>query len=123
MANSFLTGLSPHEFFFHAMGGREGIIDTAVKTQETGYIQRRLVKTLEELMVNYDGTVRDGSGQVIQFLYGEDGMAGDYVEDQVLDIHRFDDEQMITRYRFFDLTKDIGEQMEDYENTLSYPVQ
>ena len=47
------------------MGGREGIIDTAIKTQETGYIQRRLVKTLEDLMVNYDGTVRDSSKNII----------------------------------------------------------
>ena len=58
MKNCYLTGLTPQEFFFHAMGGREGLIDTAVKTAETGYIQRRLIKALEDVMVKYDGTVR-----------------------------------------------------------------
>ncbi|GKC40857.1 DNA-directed RNA polymerase II subunit 1, partial [Tanacetum coccineum] len=71
--NSYLRGLTPQEFFFHAMGGREGLIDTAVKTSETGYIQRRLVKAMEDIMVKYDGTVRNPLGDVIQFLYGEDG--------------------------------------------------
>jgi len=74
--NSFLKGLTPQEFYFHAMGGREGIIDTAVKTSQTGYIQRRLIKALEDIMIKYDGTVRNSLDQVMQFLYGEDGMAG-----------------------------------------------
>ncbi|KAI9347609.1 DNA-directed RNA polymerase II largest subunit [Obelidium mucronatum] len=74
--NSYLKGLTPQEFFFHAMGGREGLIDTAVKTAETGYIQRRLVKALEDVMAKYDGTVRNSAGQVVQFCYGEDGMDG-----------------------------------------------
>ena len=52
--NNYIKGLSPDEFYFHAMGGREGLIDTAVKTAETGYIQRRLVKALEDVMVKYD---------------------------------------------------------------------
>ena len=56
------------------MGGREGLIDTAVKTAETGYIQRRLVKSMEDVMVKYDGTIRNSLGEVLQFLYGEDGM-------------------------------------------------
>jgi len=59
--SSYLSGLKPDEFYFHAMGGREGLIDTAVKTAETGYISRRLIKALEDVMVQYDGTVR-GSG-------------------------------------------------------------
>lgn len=63
--NNYITGLKPAEFFFHAMGGREGLIDTAVKTSETGYIQRRLVKALEDVMVRYDGTVRNSSNQVV----------------------------------------------------------
>ena len=62
------------------MGGREGLIDTAVKTASTGYIQRRLIKALEDIMVKYDGTVRDSSNNIIQFLYGEDGMNAEYVE-------------------------------------------
>ncbi|KAK9271224.1 hypothetical protein L1049_026814 [Liquidambar formosana] len=83
--NSYLRGLTPQEFFFHAMGGREGLIDTAVKTSETGYIQRRLVKAMEDIMVKYDGTVRNSLGDVIQFLYGEDGMDSVWIESQKLD--------------------------------------
>lgn len=83
--NSYLRGLSPQEFFFHAMGGREGLIDTAVKTSETGYIQRRLVKAMEDIMVKYDGTVRNSLGDVIQFLYGEDGMDAVWIESQPLE--------------------------------------
>ncbi|CAN0056795.1 unnamed protein product, partial [Sphacelaria rigidula] len=64
--NSYLRGLSPQEFFFHAMGGREGLIDTAVKTAETGYIQRRLVKALEAVSGKYDGTLRNQNNQVSQ---------------------------------------------------------
>lgn len=80
--NSYLRGLTPQEFYFHAMGGREGLIDTAVKTAETGYIQRRLVKALEDIMCQYDGTIRNSLGQVIQFVYGEDGMDGCAIENQ-----------------------------------------
>lgn len=82
--NSYLRGLTPSEFFFHAMGGREGLIDTAVKTAETGYIQRRLIKAMEDMMVHYDGTVRNSVGHIVEFLYGEDAMDGTRVEDQVL---------------------------------------
>ena len=84
MENSYLAGLTPSEFYFHAMGGREGLIDTAVKTAETGYIQRRLIKAMEACMVNYDGTVRNSVGQLIQLRYGEDGLAGEAVEFQQL---------------------------------------
>ncbi|VFR02519.1 unnamed protein product [Cuscuta campestris] len=83
--NSYLQGLTPQEFFFHAMGGREGLIDTAVKTSETGYIQRRLVKAMEDIMVKYDGTARNSLGDVIQFLYGEDGMDSVWIETQKLE--------------------------------------
>ncbi|KAI5859082.1 DNA-directed RNA polymerase II subunit [Tricharina praecox] len=84
--NSYLRGLTPQEFFFHAMAGREGLIDTAVKTAETGYIQRRLVKALEDVMAKYDGTVRNSLGDVIQFVYGEDGLDGGHIEPQKVDI-------------------------------------
>lgn len=72
VSSSYIKGLSPTEFFFHAMGGREGLIDTAVKTSETGYIQRRLVKAMEILMVHYDHTVRTNMNNIVQFSYGED---------------------------------------------------
>jgi DNA-directed RNA polymerase II subunit RPB1 len=97
--NSYLRGLTPTEFFFHAMAGREGLIDTAVKTAETGYIQRKLVKALEEVMVKYDGTVRNSLGDVIQFLYGEDGLDGAHIENQRVDIIRCSDEKFRERFR------------------------
>ena len=59
--SSFVKGLTPQEFFFHAMGGREGLIDTAVKTSETGYIQRKLVKAMEDCKINFDMSVRNAS--------------------------------------------------------------
>ncbi|MES1920680.1 DNA-directed RNA polymerase II subunit rpb1, partial [Bonamia ostreae] len=85
VANSYLEGLTPQEMFFHAMGGREGLVDTAVKTAETGYIQRRLVKAMEHLMIQYDGTVRNSLGDILQYLYGEDGIDGAHVEQQVIE--------------------------------------
>jgi DNA-directed RNA polymerase II subunit RPB1 len=80
--NSFISGLRPAEFFFHAMGGREGLIDTAVKTSDSGYIQRKLVKNMEDLHVEYDGTVRNVNGTIIQFNYGGDGIDSTCVEVQ-----------------------------------------
>ena len=71
---SYQSGLDPVEFFFHAMGGREGLVDTAVRTQQSGYMQRRLINALEHLRVEYDGTVRNSVGNIIQFRYGEDGV-------------------------------------------------
>ena len=61
------------------MGGREGLSDTAVKTSRTGYIQRKLIKAIEDVTVQYDGTVRDSNGTIIQTSYGEDGLAGIYI--------------------------------------------
>jgi DNA-directed RNA polymerase subunit A' len=72
--SNFRDGLSALEFFFHAMGGREGLVDTAVRTQQSGYMQRRLINALEHIRLEYDGTVRDPHGHIIQFLYGEDGI-------------------------------------------------
>jgi DNA-directed RNA polymerase II subunit RPB1 len=72
--NSFVRGLTPTEFFFHAQSGREGLIDTAVKTSATGYVQRQMVKTMEDLKVHYDYSVRSANGSIVQMVYGEDGM-------------------------------------------------
>jgi len=72
--NSFIAGLTPSEVFFHAMGGRVGLIDTAVKTSQTGYIQRRLIKGMEDIKVEYDMTVRNNKNRIVQFSYGEDGI-------------------------------------------------
>jgi DNA-directed RNA polymerase II subunit RPB1 len=84
--NSFVGGLMPAEFFFHAQAGREGLIDTAVKTSDTGYIQRRLMKTMEDQHVEHDGTVRNVTGSIVQFMYGEDGIDSISVESQSCDL-------------------------------------
>lgn len=80
VGNSFYSGLTPTEFFFHTMGGREGLVDTAVKTAETGYMQRRLVKSLEDLCLQYDNTVRNSNGDIVQFSFGGDGLDPTYME-------------------------------------------
>ena len=80
--NSFIGGLNPDELFFHAMGGRVGLIDTACKTSQTGYIQRRLIKGLEDLMVHYDMTVRNNKNKIIQYSYGDDNFDPVRVESQ-----------------------------------------
>ncbi len=73
--SSYKEGLSPIEFFFHAVGGREGLVDTAVRTSQSGYLQRRLINALQDLKLEYDGTVREQTSKmVIQFKYGEDGV-------------------------------------------------
>ena len=84
--SSYINGLTPQELFFHAMGGRIGLIDTAVKTSTTGYIQRRLIKGLEDLMVNYDMTIRTNKNKIVQFSYGEDSIDTIKVENQELPV-------------------------------------
>ncbi|GAB9475396.1 DNA-directed RNA polymerase iii largest subunit [Globisporangium polare] len=90
VANSFYSGLTATEFFFHTMGGREGLVDTAVKTAETGYMARRLMKALEDLSCQYDQTVRNSEGSVVQFTYGDDGLNPAYMEgdDRPVDFQR-----------------------------------
>jgi DNA-directed RNA polymerase II subunit RPB1 len=73
ITSNFLNGLNPQEFFFHAMAGREGVIDTAVKTASSGYLQRRLVKSMEDLKVAHDSSVRGSNNDIVQFCYGYDG--------------------------------------------------
>jgi DNA-directed RNA polymerase II subunit RPB1 len=82
--NSYISGLTATELFFHAMGGRVGLIDTAVKTSQTGYIQRRLIKGLEDLKIEYDMTVRNNKGKIIQFVYGDDSFDTGRVENQII---------------------------------------
>ena len=96
--NSFMKGLNPHEFFFHAMGGREGVIDTAVKTSETGYIQRKLMKAMEDLRVEEDFSVRNANNHIIQFLYGDDGMDPLKIEKQSIPFLPMTYRQMVDNY-------------------------
>ncbi|CAM6103694.1 unnamed protein product [Calypogeia fissa] len=97
--NLYLKDLTPQEFF-HAMGGQEGLIDTVVKTSKIGYIQRRLVKAMEDATCKYDGTVRNSLGDVIQFLYGEDGMDSVWIERQKVDSLNMRKKDFNNKYKF-----------------------
>mmetsp|Transcript_29477 Transcript_29477/g.44736 ORF Transcript_29477/g.44736 Transcript_29477/m.44736 type:complete len:409 (-) Transcript_29477:1497-2723(-) len=79
--NSFYTGLTATEFFFHTVGGREGLVDTAVKTADSGYMQRRFMKVLEDISIKYDQTVRLSTEDIVQFTYGDDGLDPMYMDD------------------------------------------
>jgi DNA-directed RNA polymerase II subunit RPB1 len=96
--HSFIQGLIPTEFFFHAQAGREGLIDTAVKTSETGYIQRRLVKFMEDQHVEHDGTVRNVLKSIVQFKYGEDGIETTKLEEVDYDLATMSLESIYTRF-------------------------
>ena len=100
--SSYINGLTPQELFFHAMGGRIGLIDTAVKTSTTGYIQRRLIKGLEDLMVNYDMTVRNNKSKIVQFSYGEDSFDPVKVETQSMPIVSMSVQDIYSHYNIPD---------------------
>ena len=104
--SSFISGLTPTELFFHAMGGRVGLIDTAVKTSQTGYISRRLIKSLEDLMVNYDMTVRNNKNKIIEFKYGDDNFDPIKVESQILGFMDMTYEEIYSYYQMPSLDKD-----------------
>jgi DNA-directed RNA polymerase II subunit RPB1 len=103
--SSYINGLSPQELFFHAMGGRIGLIDTAVKTSTTGYIQRRLIKGLEDLMVGYDMTIRTNKNKIVQFSYGDDSIDTVKVENQELPIVRMSTQEI---YAHFNVPNENG---------------
>jgi DNA-directed RNA polymerase beta' subunit len=96
--SSYINGLSPQELFFHAMGGRVGLIDTAVKTSTTGYIQRRLIKGLEDLKVEYDMTIRNNKNKIVQFSYGEDNIDTVKVENQSIPLVSMSTQDIYAHY-------------------------
>ena len=107
--NSYISGLTAPELFFHAMGGRIGLIDTAVKTSQTGYIQRRLVKGLEDLKVEYDMTVRNNMGKIIQFSYGDDSVDATRVENQSMPLVGMSIEDIYMHYDIIGLNDSDSE--------------
>ena len=120
--NSFLSGLKPHEFFFHAMGGREGVIDTSIKTSQTGYNQRKLVKSLEDLIASYDGTIRDSLGHIIQFSYGEDGMAGEFIQTQKFETLNMDNATLTKNYKFFEKDENESQLLQNLKRFMEDKV-
>ena len=100
--SSFIQGLTPEEVYFHAMGGRVGLIDTAVKTSQTGYIQRRLIKGNEDLKVHYDMTVRNNKNKIIQFTYGDDNINPMKTENQKLPLTNMTLEEIYSHFQIPD---------------------
>lgn len=123
--NSYLNGLKVNEFFFHAQSGREGLIDTACKTAETGYIQRKLMKTLEDLNVKYDLTVRNEKDVIVQFCYGCDNFEPKKVEKQKFELILGSKKDFDNKYKWNDVeikkyNKDIKNCLEkEYKNLLN----
>ena len=105
--NSFISGLEPIEFFFHQMGGRTGNIDTAIKTAESGYIQRRLIKAMEDISIKYGGTVRNAANNIVEFTYGDDSIDPIKLEKIKLELLTYSNEQLEKKYKFTE---------EDYKN-------
>ena len=112
--NSYISGLTAPELFFHAMGGRLGLIDTAVKTSQTGYIQRRLIKGLEDLKVEYDMTVRNNKGKIVQFAYGDDGFDSIRVENQKIPLVDMTTEDIYLRYDIIGINEQHNNLMDIY---------
>jgi len=109
VTNNIFRGVSPTEFYLMVMAGREGLVDTAVKTSETGYIQRRLGYSQQANGANHDGTVRNGKQEIIGASYGSDGCDGIYMESCTLDFVKMSDEQIASHYSLdsaSDLTKE-----------------
>ena len=101
--SSFIEGLTAYELFFHAQGGRVGLIDTAVKTSTTGYLQRRLIKGMEDLKVYYDYTVRNNKDKIVQYNYGDDSADATRIESQQCDLVKMSLEDM---YQYFNIPHD-----------------
>ncbi len=100
ISSNFVNGLNPQEFFFHAMSGREGVIDTAVKTATSGYLQRRLVKSMEDLKVAHDFSVRASNNDIVQFCYGYDGFNSTELEKQSSKFIKIDIVELNKNYYF-----------------------
>ena len=121
--SSYINGLTAHEMFFHAMAGRIGLIDTAVKTSQTGYAQRRIIKSMEDILVTYNGTVRNHMGKVVQFSYGEDGFDSTKVESQTLPLHTMSIEEVYMRYDLFSSSYSSEEKKENNKSEKNVLLQ
>ena len=109
--NAYINGLEPEEFFFHQMGGRTGLIDTAIKTAESGYIHRRLIKALEDVSVKYDNTVRNAANSIIQFAYGDDSIDATKLEKSKLVILEMNNNELKNKYLITENNMNIMEKI------------
>lgn len=120
VANNYHKGLNPTEFWFHAAGGRQGLIDTSTKTARTGYANRKLVKALENVVAHYDGSARDELDRIVQFQYGEDGRDATYFEKQSIDLYGMTGHEMSDLYPLELQTKliDLQKELQYYLPTI-----
>ena len=98
--SSFVQGVNSYEFFYDAMAGREGLIDTAIKTAKTGYIQRQLIKGLEDLSIKYDMTNRNSKNVIIQYIYGENGIEQSKQSQLMIEMLAMNNKQVTEAYGF-----------------------
>jgi len=117
--NSYVTGLSPQEYWSHAQAGRDGVITKTIKTADSGYIQRKLIKALEDIHICYDNTVRNANNVIIQLLYGYDGINGSYLENVNIKYIRYDNETLRGLY-FNSEERDVNISNEEFDNILGY---
>jgi len=124
VASNFIDGLKGHEFFFHHMGGREGLIDTAIKTADTGYIQRKLIKALEDAKVLYDGTVRTSNNIIMQYTYGENGINQTTQTELKINLINLNDKSISDEYTFNkDETKKLKSAFKNFDvNTFNQNI-
>ena len=117
--NSFEKGLEPQEFFFHMGGGREGLIDTAIKTAESGYISRKLVKSMEDLSANYDYVVRNSISDIVQFIYGDNGLNPTFTRHMKVGLLDYNNDKVKNMYHFTE--NEIKEKVDSviYNNIFS----
>lgn len=111
ITDRFLTGVRPQEYYFQLMAGREGLIDTAVKTSRSGYLQRCLIKGMEGLRADYDSTVRDADGTMIQTMYGEDGL--EIIKRQKLMDFKFLSQNFLSFFEINKVRDDISRMVND----------
>lgn len=97
---SFAQGQTLHEFIFHTLTSREGVIDTAVKTSESGYIQRKLIKSTEDFMIKYDCTVRNAVERIQQFIYGDNGIDTTRQYQYNMKFVELSNSEMVEKYKF-----------------------
>jgi DNA-directed RNA polymerase II subunit RPB1 len=107
VCRSFFRGLRPEEYFNHLVGSRVGLVDTAVKTSETGYSQRRIAKAMEDLVVNIDKTVRNGRSDIVQYVYGDDGFDSSSVEPGLMRTIMLTEVDVLSQYRCVPSIKNV----------------
>jgi len=121
--HSLLQGLNWPEYVFHHLASRLGLVETSIKTAETGYIQRKLIKSLEDMMVTYDQTVRSASGIVIQFYYGDNGIDNIRFIDNTIKILEMGDKELLEKYTFSpDELKGQSNKIYDDQNYYNYLI-